>query len=173
MVTVYKISTTFQDRLNKSNLITCLLNDHGGYAGSDVIPTEAWMCTNCVNPPAIRIRSSRSTDESPRCRRAKRPCLYAAPAHPNHPLSYTRFNKFPYPLEITVGGCHPSLRSYYSKWQPCNAIFFNLYTAHFCSVFTMNQQMHYSDSLLFHSPAPTCFDVCTSSSGNFLLCLLS
>jgi hypothetical protein len=32
--------------------------------------------------------------------------------------------------------------------------------------------MHYSNSLLFHSSAPTCFDVCTSSSGSLLLCVL-
>jgi hypothetical protein len=40
------------------------------------------------------------------------------------------------------------------------------------SIFTINQQTHYSDSLLFHSTAATCFDVCTSSSGSFLLCVL-
>jgi hypothetical protein len=32
--------------------------------------------------------------------------------------------------------------------------------------------MHYSDNLLIHSTAPTCFDVCTLSSGSFLLCVL-
>jgi hypothetical protein len=40
-------------------------------------------------------------------------------------------------------------------------------------LFSINQQMCYSDRLLFDSIAPTCFDVCTSSSGSFLLCLLN
>jgi hypothetical protein len=36
----------------------------------------------------------------------------------------------------------------------------------------LDQQMHSSDNLLIHSTAPTCFDVCTSSSGSLLLCVL-
>jgi hypothetical protein len=36
-----------------------------------------------------------------------------------------------------------------------NFFCFNLYTVHFCSVFTINPKMHYSDSLLFHSTAST------------------
>jgi hypothetical protein len=49
------------------------------------------------------------------------------------------------------------------------------YTRPTCSVCTrtINQQMHYSYSLLFHSTAPTCFDARTSSSRSFLRCLLS
>jgi hypothetical protein len=39
-------------------------------------------------------------------------------------------------------------------------------------VYTINQQVHYSVSLLIHSTAPTCFDVCTSSSGSLLLYVL-
>jgi hypothetical protein len=35
-------------------------------------------------------------------------------------------------------------------------------------VWTIYQQWHYSDNLLIHSTAPTCFDLCTSSSGSFL-----
>jgi hypothetical protein len=46
--------------------------------------------------------------------------------------------------------------------------YFNLCTMHFCSVCTIYQQLHYSDNLLIHSTAPTCFDVCTSPSGSFL-----
>jgi hypothetical protein len=34
------------------------------------------------------------------------------------------------------------------------------------------QQMRNSDNLLIHSTAPTYFDVCTPSSGSFLLCVL-
>jgi hypothetical protein len=37
-------------------------------------------------------------------------------------------------------------------------------------VFTKYQQLHYSDNLLIHSTAPTCFDVCKSSSGSFFVC---
>jgi hypothetical protein len=40
------------------------------------------------------------------------------------------------------------------------------------AVCTISQQMHYSDNLIFYSTAPTCFDVCTSSSESFLLCVL-
>jgi hypothetical protein len=40
------------------------------------------------------------------------------------------------------------------------------------SVYTTDQQMHYSDNLIIHSKAPTFFDVCTSSSGSLLLCVL-
>jgi hypothetical protein len=41
-----------------------------------------------------------------------------------------------------------------------------------CDVYTIYQQMHYSDDLLIPSTAPKCFDLCTSSSRNFLLCVL-
>jgi hypothetical protein len=37
----------------------------------------------------------------------------------------------------------------------------------FCSIFTNNQQMHFFDSLLLDSTAPTCFDARASSSGSF------
>jgi hypothetical protein len=44
-------------------------------------------------------------------------------------------------------------------------------TANTCStVYTMDQQMYYSDNLLIYSTAPTRFDVCISSSGSLLLC---
>jgi hypothetical protein len=62
----------------------------------------------------------------------------------------------------------------FTRFLKCLYFFyFKLYTLHFCSVFTINQQTHSSESLLFHSTAPTCFDVYTSSSGSFLLWLLS
>lgn len=87
--------------------------------------TVACLYTNRVIQPAIRIRSSRSTDESPRCRRAMRPCLYASPPPPSPTIhfSYTRFNKFPCPLETTVERRYPFLGSYYRKRQHCNAIY--------------------------------------------------
>jgi hypothetical protein len=34
------------------------------------------------------------------------------------------------------------------------------------NVYTIGQQMHYNANLLIQSTAPTCFDVCTSSSGS-------
>jgi hypothetical protein len=40
------------------------------------------------------------------------------------------------------------------------------------TVYTTDQQMHYSNNLLIHYTAPTCFDVYTSSSGSLLLCVL-
>jgi hypothetical protein len=40
------------------------------------------------------------------------------------------------------------------------------------SIYTTDQQVHYSDNLLIHSTAPTCFDVFTSSSGSLLMSVL-
>jgi hypothetical protein len=42
-------------------------------------------------------------------------------------------------------------------------------TQMFIIVCTIHQQIHYSENLLIHSTAPICFDVCTSTSGSFLL----
>jgi hypothetical protein len=40
------------------------------------------------------------------------------------------------------------------------------------NVCTVYQQLHCSYNLLIHCTAPTCFDVCTSSYGSLLLCVL-
>jgi hypothetical protein len=39
-------------------------------------------------------------------------------------------------------------------------------------VCTISQELHYSDNLLIHSTAPTCFDIYMSSSESLLLCVL-
>jgi hypothetical protein len=53
-----------------------------------------------------------------------------------------------------------------------HGLYFNLYYDRYNIVFAINRQMHCSDNLLVYPTVPTCFDICTSSSGNLLLCVL-